>query len=181
MSTLGSASATQWFTLDAESGVQKMIDAARAEEAAGTREILLSADDAATIDPFVIAGAVATATTSIRIGVHVPIDRWHPYLVARRLAALDKISHGRIAWWPDDTNATRRAEAIDIVEALLVSWAPDAVVNDRTVGLHVDTDRVTAVDVHTTYFSVHTPLDVCAGPQGVVPVIGPESDLGAMP
>lgn len=146
--------------------------AVRAEEQ-GQRTVVIGADGSSAVDPFVLASAVASATSSIRILVRVPTDQWHPYLVARRLAALDKISGGRIDWWPDDPVDTRRDEAVHIVAALLTSWAPDAVVNDRAAGLHVDTDRVMPVHVHGTWFAVDSPLDVCAGPQGVVPVVDP--------
>lgn len=138
-----------------------------AREAAGEPRVLLRG--APRVDPFVLAAAVAARTSTIRIGVAVDTARTHPYVAARKLAALDKISHGRVEWLAEDVDERRRDEAVRLVEALLTSWAPDAPVNDRERGVHVDTDRVTAVHHDGAFWSVHSPLDVPAGPQRVVP------------
>jgi hypothetical protein len=138
-----------------------------AREDAGEARVVLPAHP----DPFVLAAALAVRTGRIRFVIEVDTARMHPYLVARRLAAVDKISHGRVEWLPTDSDPGRRAEAIDIVTALLASWQPGALVTDKAAGMHVDTDRVRAVHRDGLHYAVHSPLDVCAGPQGVVPVV----------
>lgn len=138
-----------------------------AREAAGAPRVLIRERD-----PFVLAAAVAARTTTIRVGVAVDTARTHPYVAARKLAALDKISRGRAEWLPEDREPARRDEAVRLVEALLASWGPGATVNDKARGVHVDTDRITAVHHEGRWWSVHSPLDVPAGPQGVVPRVG---------
>lgn len=149
----------------------EVLPSVTALEAEGSPRVLLLAAPRA--DPAVLAAALAVRTTTIRLGIEVDTARAHPYVVARRLAALDKISGGRIEWWPRDTVPLRRDEAVDLVEALLASWHPDAAVDDREQGIHVDTDLVTAVHHDGVHWSVHSPLDVPAGPQRVVPRVAP--------
>lgn len=146
--------------------VELVTDVIAREDAGETRVVL-----PARPDPFVLAAAIAVRTSRIRLVVEVDTARAHPYLVARRLVALDKISHGRAEWMPTDTDPRRRAEAVDIVTALLASWLPGALVNDKAAGIHVDTDRVVAVHRDGAHYAVHSPLDVCAGPQGVIPLV----------
>lgn len=121
-------------------------------------------------DPFVLAAALAVRTSRIRLVVEVDTAVVHPYVVARKLAALDKISDGRVEWLPHDDDPGRKAESVALVGALLESWRPGAVVNDKVGGIHVDTARVEAVHHDGVHWSVHSPLDVPAGPQGVVPL-----------
>ncbi|TCK22061.1 LLM class flavin-dependent oxidoreductase [Pseudonocardia endophytica] len=122
-------------------------------------------------DPFVVAAALAMRTTRIRLVVPVDTADVHPYTVARRLAALDKISDGRVSWAPHDTDPRRRAESVRIVRALLGSWQPGAVVNDTAAGVHVDTSRVLPVRIAGAFWATDSALDVPAGPQGIVPVV----------
>jgi alkanesulfonate monooxygenase SsuD/methylene tetrahydromethanopterin reductase-like flavin-dependent oxidoreductase (luciferase family) len=145
----------------------ELVDEIVAREDAGEARFFLPAQP----DPFVLAAALAAQTSRIRLVVEVDTARTHPYLVARKLAAVDKISRGRVEWVATDTDPDRRAEAIDIVTAMLTSWLPGALVNDKAAGIHVDTDRVVTVHRDGAHYAVHSPLDVCAGPQGVVPLV----------
>ncbi|GAC70972.1 hypothetical protein GS4_45_00280 [Gordonia soli NBRC 108243] len=155
-----------------------VVDRVRDLDLAGTTDVVLDTIGSTTVDPFVVASAVAQATDRVRITVAVPVTEWHPYLIARRLAAVDKIADGRLRWWPVDADATRRAESADIVAALLTSWPADVVLNDRASGIQVDTDRVTRVMVQGNHFTVDSPLDVPRGPQGVVPHLDPFDGFG---
>ena len=157
-------------TVDA-GALHVVLPAVAALEAGGAPRVLLRAVPRA--DPVLLAAALAIHTERIRLGVGVDTARTHPYVVARRLAALDKVSRGRAEWWPHDTDPARREEAVALVEALLGSWRPGATVNDRARGVHVDTDLVVAVHHDGVYWSVHSPLDVPAGPQGVLPRVVP--------
>ncbi|WP_181783873.1 LLM class flavin-dependent oxidoreductase [Pseudonocardia pini] len=144
---------------------EELAAAAVAREAAGDARFVLPRRP----DPFVLAAAVAVRTTRIRLVVEVDTAAVHPYVIARRLAALDKISEGRAEWLPHDDDPDRRAESVALVGALLESWKPGAVRNDKEAGIHVDLSRVEAVHHDGVHWSVHSPLDVPAGPQGVVP------------
>ncbi|OLM14069.1 xenobiotic compound monooxygenase, DszA family, A subunit [Pseudonocardia sp. Ae717_Ps2] len=143
----------------------ELVAAAVAREAADDARFVLPRRP----DPFVLAAAVAVRTTRIRLVVVVDTAEVHPYVIARRLAALDKISAGRAEWLPRDDDPDRRTESVGLVEALLGSWKPGAVRNDKQAGIHVDVSRIEPVHHDGLHWSVHSPLDVPAGPQGVVP------------
>lgn len=132
--------------------------------------IVIDGDNAPGIDPFVLAAAIIAVVPGVHTSLRVPTPRWHPYAIARRLAQLDKLSGGRLAWTPVDVEPDRAAEAAHIVAGLLTSWAPDAVINDRTSGVHVDTDRVRPVRFTGRYYRIDAPLDAPPGPQRPVPI-----------
>ncbi|MGW0036355.1 LLM class flavin-dependent oxidoreductase [Gordonia sp. NPDC003376] len=147
------------------------IDVARDVDHHQTGTVVVDTVDADDLDPFVVAAAIAAATDFIRIAVAVPVAQWHPYPVARRLAEIDKLSAGRLLWGAVDSDPGRVAEAVDVVSALLTSWGPAALVNDRASGRHADLAQITPVIVSGRHFGIDSPLDVPAGPQGVVPVV----------
>ncbi|MFT4126078.1 MAG: LLM class flavin-dependent oxidoreductase [Gordonia sp. (in: high G+C Gram-positive bacteria)] len=155
----------------ARTPMAELVAAAVAAERAGAPAVVLDAQDSETADPFLVTAAVAVTTESIILIVKVPVAQWHPYLVARRVAQLDKLSAGRLRWWPIDHDVRRRDEAVAIVAALLRSWPAAAIRNDRATGIHVDTDLIVPAVAAGRYFSIDSPLDTVAGPQGVVPVI----------
>jgi hypothetical protein len=48
------------------------------------------------VDPWVVLGAIAHATTRIRIGTAItPVPRRRPWKLAREVTTLDRLSHGR--------------------------------------------------------------------------------------
>jgi alkanesulfonate monooxygenase SsuD/methylene tetrahydromethanopterin reductase-like flavin-dependent oxidoreductase (luciferase family) len=90
-------------------------------------------------DPWICLAAIATATTRLRLGTLVtPLARRRPWIVARQLAALDRLSNGRmvlgvglglddagreLSAFGEELDDHRRAamldEAIDLLRALL--------------------------------------------------------------
>jgi alkanesulfonate monooxygenase SsuD/methylene tetrahydromethanopterin reductase-like flavin-dependent oxidoreductase (luciferase family) len=90
-------------------------------------------------DPWICLAAIATATRRLRLGTMVtPLARRRPWIVARQLAALDRLSQGRmvlgvglglddagreLSAFGEELDARRRAamldEAIDLLRALL--------------------------------------------------------------
>jgi alkanesulfonate monooxygenase SsuD/methylene tetrahydromethanopterin reductase-like flavin-dependent oxidoreductase (luciferase family) len=81
----------------------ELIELAVAAEQAGWDGFFLwdhvyatSASWAQMLDPWVILGAVATRTTTLRIGTLVtPIPRRRPWKLAKEVITLDHVSHGR--------------------------------------------------------------------------------------
>ena len=98
-------------------------------------------DVLAGIDPWIALAAIALRTTRIKLGFMVlPLARHRPWLVAQRLADLDRLSSGRVicavglgdpandaAPFGEDADASVRAQRLDeglaIVDGL---WARDA-------------------------------------------------------
>lgn len=153
--------------VDADAPFERLSEIVLGLERDGVSAVRLRGRDR---DPFLLTAALAARTRVIRFVVETDTARTHPYTLARRLAALDKISAGRLDWAPHDTQPARRDEAVELVGRLLRSWPPEAMVQDRAIGVHVDTSLIEAVWHDGRYYSVHSPLDVPAGPQGEVPV-----------
>ncbi|WP_263226564.1 LLM class flavin-dependent oxidoreductase [Pseudomonas alabamensis] len=120
-------------------------------------------------------GLISTATTSYN----------EPYHVARAFASLDHLSGGRAGWnlvtsdaaaeagnfgrdahIPHAERYARAREFQQVVQGLWDSWADDAFVRDKTVGLFHRPDGVRRLDHRGEHFSVDGPLNVARSPQG---------------
>lgn len=127
---------------------------------------------------------MARATEHVGLVTTVSTTFYTPFHAARMLASLDHISGGRAGWnvvtSMFDSEARnhglesmpghaerydRAAEFIDTALALWDSWAPDALVFDRS-GLWADPDKVSAINHRGTHFQVEGPLTVPRSPQG---------------
>ncbi len=96
--------------------------------------------NAPVVDPWIALTAIALHTSHIKIGLMVgPLARHRPWLVARRLANLDQLSHGRTIFtvgigylerefsaFGEDDNPSARAEKLDEgLEILAGLWSHD--------------------------------------------------------
>jgi len=79
-----------------------LVELAVTAEAAGWDGVFLwdhltyFTDDLPTVDPWVVLGAIAQATSSVRLGTMVtPLSRRRPWHVAKEVATLDHLSGGR--------------------------------------------------------------------------------------
>ncbi len=120
-------------------------------------------------------GLVATATTSYN----------EPYTIARKLASLDHLSHGRAGWnivtsvvpleaanFGRDQHydhAERYERAAEFVEAVTGLWdtvADDAFPRDREAGIYLDRRGRRTLDFRGTHVSTAGPLNISRPPQG---------------
>jgi FMN-dependent oxidoreductase (nitrilotriacetate monooxygenase family) len=120
-------------------------------------------------------GIVATMSTSF----------YPPYLLARSMAVLGHLTHGRVGWnivtssedraaqnygmerlWDHDDRYERADEFVEVVEALWGSWEPDAVVLDRETRYYADYTKVHPIDFKGRYFDVRGPLNTLPPPGG---------------
>ncbi|WP_027575575.1 LLM class flavin-dependent oxidoreductase [Bradyrhizobium sp. WSM1743] len=133
-------------------------------------------------------GFVATATTTYH----------QPYHLARMMASLDHLSHGRAAWnivtsgnkfeganfgdedIPEhDARYERAREFVAVMKGLWDTWEDDAFIRDKKSGIFVDTAKLHLLDHRGTYFSVRGPLNIARPPQGYpVLVQAGSSDAG---
>ncbi|MEY9981566.1 FMN-dependent oxidoreductase (nitrilotriacetate monooxygenase family) [Bradyrhizobium yuanmingense] len=133
-------------------------------------------------------GFVATATTTYH----------QPYHLARMMASLDHLSHGRAAWnivtsgnkfeganfgdedIPEhDARYERAREFVGVMKGLWDTWEDDAFVRDKKSGIFVDTAKLHLLNHRGTYFSVRGPLNIARPPQGYpVLVQAGSSDAG---
>lgn len=141
------------------------------------------------LDPIVLLSSLASVTTHLGLIATVSTTFEEPYNLARRIATLDHVSRGRIAWnvvtsydpyaWnkfghgdgpqpqPDRRERYRRAaEFIDVVRALWDSWDDDAVLGDKTTGAFSRPGAIRTIDHRGEFFSVDGPLTLPRSPQG---------------
>ncbi|HEY1700637.1 MAG TPA: LLM class flavin-dependent oxidoreductase [Trebonia sp.] len=136
-------------------------------------------------DPTVLLSFLAGRTERIGLIGTISTSFEAPYNLARRVASLDHLSHGRAAWnmvTTTDASASanfgaqehlsredryaRAEEFADVVIKLWDSWDEDAILADQKAGTFVAPDRVRAIDHHGAHFDVAGPLIVPRVPQG---------------
>jgi FMN-dependent oxidoreductase (nitrilotriacetate monooxygenase family) len=148
-----------------------------------------------TLEPTVVATAIAMATNRIGVVNTVSATFEEPYNIARVLKSLDVISGGRMGWNAITTSAphaaanfgrdiedretryARAAEVIQIVQSLWGSWQKDAWIADKSMRRFSDLSKIAPINLHGTYASSRGPLEVPPSKQGQ-PVI---SHSGASP
>jgi FMN-dependent oxidoreductase (nitrilotriacetate monooxygenase family) len=137
------------------------------------------------LEPLTLLTALATATEHIGLIATASTTFYEPYILARTLASLDHISHGRAGWnvatggdLAEAANFSldepvehavryeRAAEFLDVATQLWDSWADDAVVHDRRAGRYTDPERIRQVEHTGLFFKVRGPLNVQRTPQG---------------
>lgn len=110
--------------------------------------------------------AMAYATKSISFGVTASTTYENPYALARKFAALDQITEGRIGWnivtsyldsaarsyglddqIPHDERYARADEFMEVVYKLLESsWQDGAVLKDKKSGIYANPEAVRRID-----------------------------------
>jgi alkanesulfonate monooxygenase SsuD/methylene tetrahydromethanopterin reductase-like flavin-dependent oxidoreductase (luciferase family) len=135
-------------------------------------------------DATILLGFLGASTRRIGLIAATSTGGHQPYNLARRLASLDMISHGRIAWFlstgqdtaeqaafsgairmPDGNTPVRIAEFVRVVEGLWHGWDADALVIDKEGGQFIDPAKMHALDHQGQFFSVAGPLNVMRSPQ----------------
>jgi FMN-dependent oxidoreductase (nitrilotriacetate monooxygenase family) len=139
------------------------------------------------LEPFTAASAIAAATSKIGIVATANPTYYDPYNLARLLASLDHLSHGRASWnlvtgadamaasnfsraehWETEKRYDWADEFVDVVRALWDSWEDDAFVTDPSRGVYIDESKVHPINHHGRYFDVAGPLNLARPPQGQV-------------
>lgn len=142
--------------------------------------------NATRIDPAAPVLAIASHTKNVGIAVTFSTVSEHPYHFARRLASLDLLSGGRIAWnivssylpslgknllnggpLPEhDERYVKTTEYLDTVyELLLSSWRDDAVVYDKERGVFAEPEAIREINHAGKYFNVKGPAITEPSPQ----------------
>ena len=137
-----------------------------------------------TLEPTVVATAIAMATERIGIINTISATFEQPYNIARVLKSLDVVSGGRMGWNAITTSAPHAAanfgrdiedretryaradEAIQIVQALWGSWQQDAWIADKTTRRFSDLSKIAPVNLGGTHVSSRGPLEVPPSAQG---------------
>ena len=150
------------------------------------------------LEPLTLLSALAVSTSHIGLVGTLTTSYNEPFHIARRLASLDLISHGRAGWnvvttgdggtagnfgldehYDYATRYGRGEEFVKVVQALWDSYEDDAFVRDRQTRQFLDPDKQHALNHVGEYFSVVGPLNIVRSAQGQ-PVIfqAGDSDQG---
>jgi len=137
-------------------------------------------------EPLTLTAALAAVTSRIGLVATVNTNVEHPYALARRFAAIDHISGGRIGWNivsslepgaiasfgidPQLSHAERYErsyEFVDVARKLWDSWEDDAFDHaDQDSGVYLDPADVHPVRHRGKYFKINTLLDAARPVQG---------------
>jgi FMN-dependent oxidoreductase (nitrilotriacetate monooxygenase family) len=136
-------------------------------------------------EPLTLLSALAMKTERIGLTATVSTTYNEPYHIARKLASLDWISHGRAGWNcvtsvqvsetrnfgkagvdPREVRYERARENAQVVTGLWDSWDDDAFVRDVDKGLYFEPGKMHKLAHKGKYYSVEGPLNVPRSPQG---------------
>ena len=136
-------------------------------------------------DAMTLLGGLAAVTKHIGLAATISTTYNHPYHIARKLATVDHISHGRAGWnvitsgqdsesynfgydgqLPGEVRYERAQECLQTVLDLWDSWEDGAVVRDKKAGVYFDPAKVHALHHEGKHFKVRGPLNLSRPPQG---------------
>jgi FMN-dependent oxidoreductase (nitrilotriacetate monooxygenase family) len=137
------------------------------------------------LEPTVLLAAIARDTERIGLVSTVHAIYGHPFAVARTIASLDHVSHGRAAWniitsqnpptlealgLPDaldnDTRYGKAQEFVEIVTGLWDSLPRSAIVDDPSRDIYIDESRTFPVDYQGEYYRTRAVLPLPGGYAG---------------
>lgn len=138
-----------------------------------------------TFEPITLLSALSTRTQNIGLVATATTTFHQPYHLARMLASLDHLSHGRAAWnivtsysnfeasnfgekelQDHEARYSRAREFVAVVKGLWDTWEDDAFIRDKKSGIFVDTSKMHLLNHRGTYLSVKGPLNIARPPQG---------------
>lgn len=100
-----------------------------------------------------------------------PADAGHPYNLARRIASLEQLSAGRIAWVVNAAADEHLSEYIRVVQQLWRSWPRESIAADASAQHFAQTDAIRRIGAEGAY-PVAGPLNVPSSPQHLPVVVG---------
>ncbi|PHK49627.1 LLM class flavin-dependent oxidoreductase [Staphylococcus edaphicus] len=136
-------------------------------------------------EPLTLLAALAPITQNIGLVGTISTSYSEPFTVARQLATIDKISHGRAGWnvvtsplagsadnyskgdHPEhDIRYDIAEEHIQVVQGLWDSYEDDAFTFDVEKGEYLDKNKMHTLDYKGKYFQVKGPLNASRSEQG---------------
>src|ERR1700760_2119012 len=137
------------------------------------------------LEPLTLLAALAVSTEKIGLVATITTSYTEPFHVARQLASVDLISHGRAGWnvvtsldpgtskndgreehFDYPTRYGRALEHVQVAQGLWDSYEDDAFPRDKEAGVFFDPSRQHELNHVGEHFSVAGPLNVERSPQG---------------
>ncbi|MCG7521794.1 NtaA/DmoA family FMN-dependent monooxygenase [Ruegeria sp. Ofav3-42] len=140
------------------------------------------------MDPTMMMAAIAHETQRIGLLTTVSTTFLPPYVVARQLQTLNRISRGRAGWNvvtalgghenfgldampPAEERYAHATEFVQVVRSLWNSYPGSAILNDRNAGRYADASVVRPIDHVGEHFLVQGPLNLPAWPGDRIPLV----------
>lgn len=135
-------------------------------------------------EPVALLSSLTSVTERIGLAGTISTSYSDPFTVARQLATLDLLSHGRAGWnvvtsplegsarnfgktHPEHSQRYQIArEYIEVVQGLWNSWEEDAFIRDKQSGEFFDASKLHKLNHQGDHFSVEGPLNIQRSPQG---------------
>lgn len=136
-------------------------------------------------DPTALTAILGHATSRIGILPTMSTSFYPPFMAARMMATLDHVSRGRFGANLVTSSSHRAAqnfglekhidhdlryemagEWVELVNQLLGSWEPGAIVSDPETGVFADHTKVHTIDFDGRFHKSRGPLNTPPGPQG---------------
>ena len=136
-------------------------------------------------DPVPLTAILGAATSRLGFVTTLSTMAYPPFMLARLISTLDHLTRGRFGW--NIVTSTEHAAAqnmglqeigqrsqrydmadeyVELVEKLLESWEPDAVIRDSESGTYADPTKVHPVNFEGKWYRSRGPLNTVRCPQG---------------
>lgn len=135
-------------------------------------------------EPLALLSSLTAVTQRIGLAGTISTSYSDPFTVARQLASLDLLSHGRAGWnvvtsplegsarnfgkeHPEHGQRYQIAgEYIEVVQGLWDSWEDDAFIRDQKSGEFFAAEKLHKLNHHGEHFTVEGPLNIQRSAQG---------------
>src|SRR6185437_15512150 len=118
------------------------------------------------LEPLTLLAALGVSTEKIGLVATITTSYTEPFHVARQLASVDLISHGREEHFDYPTRYGRALEHVRVAQGLWDSYEEDAFPRDKAAGVFFDPSRQHTLDHSGEHFSVVGPLNIESSAQG---------------
>ena len=136
-------------------------------------------------DPVPLTAILGAATRNLGLVTTLSTMAYPPFMLARLISTLDHLTGGRFGWNivtsaenaaaqnmglaeipPRHLRYDMADEYVELVEKLIGTWEPDAVIRDRATGTYADASKVHTLDFEGRWYRSRGPLNTIRCPQG---------------
>jgi FMN-dependent oxidoreductase (nitrilotriacetate monooxygenase family) len=136
-------------------------------------------------DPVPLTAILGAATRNLGLVTTLSTMAYPPFMLARLISTMDHLTRGRFGWNivtsaenaaaqnmglteipPRHLRYDMADEYIELVEKLLGTWEPDAVIRDVATGTYADASKVHSLDFEGRWYRSRGPLNTVRCPQG---------------
>jgi FMN-dependent oxidoreductase (nitrilotriacetate monooxygenase family) len=136
-------------------------------------------------DPVPLTAILGAATRNLGLVTTLSTMAYPPFMLARLISTLDHLTRGRFGWnivtsaenaaaqnmglteiAPRHLRYDMADEYVDLVEKLINTWEPDAVIRDAATNTYADSSKVHTLDFEGRWYRSRGPLNTVRCPQG---------------